>query len=156
MELVIAENIVYQTAIISMLLVILQIPYLGIIMAAEKMDYYAVISIADVVLKLLAIIALPYLPFDKLILYSIVICLISLIDFSCYFAYAKKRLLTKRFDWKIDTGVFKSLMSFAGWNLLGTFAFLLKGQGLNLLLNAFFGPVVNAARGTNHPCHQGA
>ena len=142
-----AANIVYQTAIISMLLVILQIPYLGIIMAAEKMDYYAVISIADVVLKLLAIIALPYLPFDKLILYSIVICLISLIDFSCYFAYAKKRLLTKRFDWKIDTGVFKSLMSFSGWNLLGTFAFLLKGQGLNLLLNAFFGPVVNAARG---------
>lgn len=142
-----AANIVYQTAIISMLLVILQIPYLGIIMAAEKMDYYAVISIADVVLKLLAIIALPYLPFDKLILYSIVICLISLIDFSCYFAYAKKRLLTKRFDWKIDTGVFKSLMSFSGWNLLGTLAFLLKGQGLNLLLNAFFGPVVNAARG---------
>lgn len=142
-----AANIVYQTAIISMILVILQIPYLGIIMAAEKMDYYAVISISDVVLKLMAIIALPYLPFDKLIIYSIIICLISLIDFVCYFAYAKKRLLTKRPEWKIDTGVYKSLMSFSGWNLLGTFAFLLKGQGLNMLLNAFFGPVVNAARG---------
>ena len=130
-----------------MILVILQIPYLGIIMAAEKMDYYAVISISDVVLKLMAIIALPYLPFDKLIIYSIIICLISLIDFVCYFAYAKKRLLTKRPEWKIDTGVYKSLMSFSGWNLLGTFAFLLKGQGLNMLLNAFFGPVVNAARG---------
>lgn len=146
-ERLLAVNIVYQTAVFTMLLVFMQIPYLGIIMAAEMMNYYAVISIADVVLKLLAIIALPYLPFDKLVIYSIVICLISIFDFVCYFAYAKKRLLTKRFEWKIDTGVFKSLISFSGWNLLGTFAFLLKGQGLNMLLNAFFGPVVNAARG---------
>lgn len=146
-ERLLAANIVYQTAVFSMLLVILQIPYMGIIMAAEKMDYYSVISIADVILKLLAIIALPYLLFDKLIIYSIIICTISLFDLVCYFTYAKKRLLTKRFEWKIDTSVFKSLMSFSGWNLFGTFAFLLKGQGLNMLLNAFFGPVVNAARG---------
>ena len=111
-ERLLAANIVYQTAVFSMLIVILQIPYLGIIMAAEKMDYYSVISIADVVLKLLAIIALPYLPFDKLIIYSIIILLISLFDLVCYAAYSKKRLLTKRFKWKIDTGVFKSLMSF--------------------------------------------
>lgn len=142
-----AANIVYQSAIFSMILMILQIPYLGVIMAAEKMDFYAVVSIADVVLKLLAIIALPYLPFDKLIIYSIIIALVSVIDLACYFIYAKRHLLNRAFKLEIDAIIFKSLMSFSGWNLMGTFAWLLKGQGLNMLLNAFFGPVVNAARG---------
>lgn len=142
-----AANIVYQSSILSMLFVILQIPYMGAIMAKERMNYYAIISMLDVILKLGAIIILPYLPFDKLIVYAIITLLISLFDFLCYYVYAKHNILTKKFIWQIDKELFRSMLSFSGWNLVGTFAFLLKGQGLNMLLNVYFGPVVNAARG---------
>lgn len=142
-----AANVVYQSAIVSMLFVILQIPYIGAIMAKERMNYYAIISVIDVILKLIAIIILPYLPFDKLIIYSIITLVISVFDFICYFIFAKRKILTKVIVLHIDKPLFKSMLSFSGWNLVGTFAFLLKGQGLNMLLNVYFGPIVNAARG---------
>jgi len=142
-----AANVVYQSAIVSMLFVILQIPYIGAIMAKERMNYYAIISMIDVILKLIAIVVLPYLPFDKLIVYSIITLIISIFDFICYFIFAKRKILTKAIVLHIDKPLFQSMLSFSGWNLVGTFAFLLKGQGLNMLLNVYFGPIVNAARG---------
>ena len=142
-----AANITYQSAIISMLFVILQIPYLGAVMAKERMNYYAVISVLDILLKLAAILILPYLPTDKLIVYSFIILLISIFDFVCYYVYAKRKILAGRFSWSIDKVLFRSMLSFSGWNLVGTFAFMLKGQGLNMVLNVYFGPIVNAARG---------
>lgn len=142
-----AANIIYQSSILSMVFVILQIPYMGAIMAKERMSYYAIISMLDVVLKLMAIILLPYLPFDKLIVYAIIMLLISIFDFMCYYFYAKHKILNRSFVWSFDKGLFKSMLSFSGWNLVGTFTFLLKGQGLNMLLNFYFGPIVNAARG---------
>ena len=140
-------NIVYQTAVLSMLLVVFQIPYTGAIIAAEKMNYYAIISVFDVSLKLLCIILLPFFPFDKLIAFGLISLLISFFDFFAYYFYARKHILYKGFEWKTDKILLKSIMSFSGWNLIGTFAFLLKGQGLNMLLNYFFGPIINAARG---------
>lgn len=142
-----AANIVFQSAIFSMLFVILQIPYMGALMAKERMNYYAIVSMLDVVLKLVAIIVLPYLPFDKLIVYSMIILSISIFDFVCYFCYAKREILSENFIYQIDKPLFKSILSFSGWNLVGTFAFFLKGQGVNMILNVFFGPIVNAARG---------
>ena len=142
-----AANIVYQSTVVSMLFVILQIPYMGAIMAKERMDYYAVVSMLDVIMKLIAIIILPYLPFDKLIVYSLITLAISIFDFICYYIYAKQKILIKKNTWNIDKELFHSMLSFSGWNLIGTFAFLLKGQGLNMVLNVYFGPIVNAARG---------
>ena len=142
-----AANIVYQASIFSLILVIAQIPYLGAIIAKEKMDYYAVVSIIDVILRLVVTIALPYLPYDKLIIYSILLLCISLFDFWGYYVYAKFKILRFRLSLRIDTSLCISLVKFSGWNLLGTVIFMLKGQGVNLLLNLFFGPVVNAARG---------
>lgn len=142
-----AANIVYQSTVVSMFLVILQIPYMGAIMAKERMDYYAVVSMLDVIMKLIAIIILPYLPFDKLIIYSLITLIISIFDFVCYYIYAKQKILIKKNGWNIDKQLFNSMLSFSGWNLIGTFAFLLKGQGLNMVLNVYFGPIVNAARG---------
>ena len=136
-----AANIVYQST------VVLQIPYMGAIMAKERMDYYAVVSMLDVIMKLIAVIILPYLPFDKLIIYSLITLIISIFDFVCYYIYAKRKILIKKNGWNIDKQLFNSMLSFSGWNLIGTFAFLLKGQGLNMVLNVYFGPIINAARG---------
>lgn len=144
---ILAANVVYQTSILSMILVILQIPYTGALMADERMDFYAIISIVDVLFKLIAIISLPYLPFNKLITYGCLLLFITIFDTIAYITYAKRVVLRYKIKFQIDKVLFKSLLSFSGWNLLGTFAFLLKGQGLNMLLNSFFGVVINAARG---------
>ena len=142
-----SANIVFQTSVLSMILVILQIPFTGAIMADERMNFYAIISVIDVVLKLIAIIFLPYLPFNKLITYGVLLLFITIFDTLAYYTYAKRTVLDFELVLKVDRLLFKSLLSFSGWNLLGTFAFLLKGQGLNMLLNSFFGTVINAARG---------
>lgn len=142
-----SANILYQTSILSLLFVILSIPYMGAIMAFEHMNYYALVSIGDVILKLIIVLVLPYFPFDKLIIYGSLLLSISVINFIAYFVYCKIKIsdIFNRTSW--DKTLFKSILSFSTWNLIGTFAFMLKGQGLNLLLNAFFGPIINAARG---------
>lgn len=142
-----AANILFQLSTASMILVILEIPFTGAIMAYEKMDFYAFIGIIDVILKLIIVIILPFLPFDKLISYGSLVFLITIVDFAFYYVYCKRKFESIKFKRIFDKQLFISLISFSGWNLLGTFAFLLKGQGLNMLLNFFFGTIINAARG---------
>ena len=142
-----AANIIYQTSIISMLLIIIQIPFIGAIMAKEHMNFYAIVSIIDVLLKLGIVIALPYISFDKLIIYGLLSLVINIANFVLYYAYSKNKFAEISFEIKYYPSLFKSILNFSGWNLIGTFAFMLKGQGLNMILNLFFGPVVNAARG---------
>lgn len=142
-----AANVLFQSTVASMILVVMGIPYLGIIMAQEQMDFYAFVSIIDVVFKLLIVIALPYLPYDKLVSYSILLTGISVLNFMLYYVYSKRKFHYICLAGKFEKQLFRSIMSFSGWNLVGTFSFMLKGQGINMLLNAFFGTIVNAARG---------
>lgn len=142
-----AANILFQTSVVSMLFILLQIPFIGAIMAKEHMNFYAIVSIADVVLKLIIVILLPFIPYDKLIIYGLLSLSINIINFFFYFGYSKRKFTEIKFEFKYHPSLFKSILGFSGWNLLGTFAFMLKGQGLNMLLNLFFGPVINAARG---------
>ena len=143
----VAARFLFQFSLLSLLIVLIQIPYSAAIMAFEKMDYYAIVGIADVVLKLLIVILLPVVGGDYLIVYGVLLVFVSLIDFILYFIYAKRTIHGLKFHWTFYKDSFKAMLGFSGWNILGTVAFMLKGQGLNLLLNAFFGPVVNAARG---------
>ncbi len=142
-----SANILFQFSIVSMAIVILQVPYLSAILAKEKMDYYAIVSIVDVVLKLLIVIILPYVPKDKLIVYGTLSLIIAIADFLMYFIYAKVHFSYLKLGVTLNKDIFKSLLSFSGWNMLGTFAYLLKGQGINVVLNAFFSTIINAARG---------
>lgn len=142
-----AANILFQCSILSMVLVIMQVPYSGAIISKERMDFYAVVSIADVVLKLALVCALPYFPYDKLVIYGIIQLLVNVVGFLLYFIYVKVKFKHLKLAKTVDKPLLKKMMSFSGWTLLGSFAFLFKGQGVNLLLNAFFGTIVNAARG---------
>ena len=142
-----AANIIFQTSIISMLFVIIQIPFIGAIMAKEHMNFYAIVSIIDVLLKLGIVILLPYIPYDKLIIYGLLSLVINTLNFIFYSRYCKHKFSEITFEIKYYPSLFKSILNFSGWNLIGTFALMLKGQGLNMLLNLFFGPAVNAARG---------
>lgn len=142
-----AAKILFQCSVISLILVVMQVPYSAAVMSFEKMDFYALMGIIDVLLRLAIVIALPFIRHDKLVSYGLMIFLISVLDFVLYFIYAKKKFKALKFKVEFNGGLFKSMLSFTGWNVLGTFSGVLKGQGLNMLLNAFFGTVVNAARG---------
>ena len=142
-----AAHYVFQCSILSLVLVVMQIPYSAAIMANERMDYFALVSIVDVTLKLIIVIILPYVPFDKLLFYGFLSLGVGIIDFSCYFFYCRFNFKELRFDLSRKNSLLKQMLSFSGWNVLDMFAYTVKGQGLNLLLNVFFGPSVNAARG---------
>ena len=142
-----AANVLFQVSVLSLIILVIQIPYLGIILAKERMGVYAAVSVLDVLLRLGIALIIRIVADDRLIVYSYLLALVSVIDFAFYFVFAKKKFKEIKLKGKVDKGLLQSLLSFSGWNLVGTFSFMLKGQGLNLLLNFFFGPVVNAARG---------
>lgn len=140
---------VFQCSVISLFFVVLQVPYSAAILAFEKMDYYAIVSIVDVLLKLAIVFVLPFVDADHLILYGILSLLISIVNFLLYAVYCKSRFRVETtMIWrKREKVLMREMTSFSGWNVFGTFAYMIKDQGLNVLLNSFFGPVVNAARG---------
>lgn len=138
---------VYQFSILSSVVMIMSVPYNAVIIAHEKMSAFAYISILEVLLKLLIVLILQIGGFDRLKLYAILIFgiqfLIRLIYGSYCGRYFPETKIRKFRDWKL----FKEMLSFAGWSLWGNCAAIAFTQGVNILLNIFFGPVVNAARG---------
>lgn len=138
---------VFQLSVFSLFLLILQIPFAAAVIAHEKMGFYAVVSMTDAVLKLIIAIVLPFISYDRLIYYGILMSLISLIDILLYYFYAKRSFREIAYKHLYYKDLFKRMITFSGWNVLDSFAYTMQGQGLNMLMNAFYGPVVNAARG---------
>lgn len=143
----IAAGWIFQFSIVSFLFVVMQAPYTAAVIAHERMDFFAIISVLDAVLKLGIAFALPYLPGDNLIVYGALFAGISIANFILYVAYTKKNFEEVRIKIGFQKELFLSMLSFSGWNLFGSFSGIMKEQGMNLVLNAFYGPVVNAARG---------
>lgn len=138
---------VYQFSVFSSVLAIVSIPYNASIIAHEKMSVFAYISIADAVLKLVIVYALLIIPYDKLIVYAILFFIIQLFDRIVYSIYCRKHFEETRSKFKFDMQLFKEIFAYAGWTMNGNLAVIGYTQGLNILLNMFFGPTVNAARG---------
>lgn len=138
---------VYQCSIIACAVNILSVPYNADIIAHEKMSAFAYISILDVTLKLVIVYLLLVSPIDKLIAYAILTLLVQLLIRYVYSRYCKKHFQESLVEWKLNKPLFKEMLSFAGWSFWGNLAAILYTQGLNMMLNIFFGPVVNAARG---------
>ena len=138
---------VYQFSIITMMVMIVSVPYNAAIIAHEKMSIFAYISILEVLLKL-GIVYLLYLTrSDKLIMYAALLCATQLLIRIVYGHYCSCHFKEVRYYWGWDLKLFKEMLYFGGWNLWGGFATVLFSQGINILLNMFFGPFVNAARG---------
>lgn len=142
-----AAHVLFQFSVLSLFIVVLEIPFSSAIIAKEKMDFYAVVSILDVIMRLVIVLLLPYIPRDKLIVYGFLQLMVTAVNFVLYLGYTKNKIVHLRFFGKADRSLLKKLLAFSGWNLFGTFVYMLKGQGVNLLLNVFFGTIVNAARG---------
>lgn len=143
-----AANIVFQLSIASFIATLIRLPYDSMIIAYEKFNFYAYISILDVVLKLAivyllkAVTTIPHLVFYSLLTFA-VSTLIALI----YKIYCNKEYKTSHFKFKLDKSILKEIASFSGWSFLGAFAVMMTNQGVNIVLNLFFGVVLNAAMG---------
>ncbi len=138
---------VYQFSIFSFMMAVFTIPYDAIIIANEKMNVYAYVSIIEVILKLVIVYLLVVFSLDKLILYSILTFTVTTIVTFIYRTYSIRNFKECKFSFYWDKNLYKEIMSYSGWNLFGALAGVLNGQGINIVLNIFFGPVVNAARG---------
>ena len=143
-----AAHWVFQLAIITLILHLLQVPFMAAVMAHERMGFYAIISVLNAVILLISVFIIKYLSFDALILYAIIQVLVAAFAMGAFAIFAKRKFAEIRFDRTyIDKGLIKEMLSFSGWNIFGTFGHMLKDQGVNLILNSFFGPILNAARG---------
>ena len=139
-------NVVFHCAVFTFCCTIISVPYTAAIIAHEKMSAFAYISIADVMFKLVMVLLLTHYGEDKLQIYALLLALVSLIIFICYYVYARTRFSIAKFSLYWDTVLFKTLFGYTGWNLFGNLAAVTTNQGVNILLNVFFGAPINAAR----------
>ncbi len=142
-----SANWVFHFSILAALVTIMTIPYDALIIAHERMDVFAYISILDAVLKLSIVFLLVWFGGDKLKLYAVLIFSVSLVTRSVSSIYCRRKFEECRFRFFWDKELFKKLGSFAGWNFLGNTAYAVSNEGTNILLNIFGGPAANAARG---------
>lgn len=137
---------VYQFALCSFIITLLTNPYHALIIAHERMNLYAYLSILDVILKLLIVYTLVLFDFDKLKLYAVLIFGSQLLVNCFYIAYCRRKYTTDvKLKLNVDKNMFKSVFSYSSWTLFGSVAGMFNTQGMNLLLNVFFGPIANAA-----------
>lgn len=136
---------VFQFALLSFLVTIMTNPYQAMIIAHEKMNLYAYLSILDVTLKLAIVYALLLFDIDKLKLYSLLMFIACVITNGVYIIYCRRKYHDTRLMLHINKDMLKSIFSYSSWTLFGTLAGMCNTQGMNLTLNVFFGPVANAA-----------
>ena len=138
---------VMQFSIISLLVSVTQVPYNASIFAHEKMNAYAYISIVEVFLKLGVVIVIKYCFEDKLIAYGALTMGASLVIALLYRLYCVRKFSNCHYIRYWSPKLFKELFSYTSWSLIGNLAWTFNSQGMNILINMFFGPVFNAARG---------
>lgn len=142
-----ASNWVFQCATLTFVLNLLSIPYNAAIIAHEKMSVFAYISITEVTLKLAIVYMLIISPFDRLKTYAVLLLCVGAIIRFVYGYYCKKHFEECSYRFVYDKSLLKEMADFAGWNFLGNSTYLLNTQGVNILMNMYFGVAINAARG---------
>lgn len=137
---------VYQLSIVSFIINMISIPYNSILIAHERMNIYAIVGLIEAIVKLGCAYLIVISPFDKLIVYAVLIMLSTFALNSFYIMYCTAKFneckLVRFWDYKM----FKEVICFSGWSLYGGMAGILRSHGINILINVYFNPVVNAAR----------
>lgn len=141
-----AVQVVLQISIFTSFVAIIQVPYSALIIAHERMNIYAYVALVDVGLKLLIALSLVSVTYDKLIYYAVLLSSVQIIQSIIYIFYCKKCFSECRVIIHKDKKMYTDILKYAGWNLFGTLGFMGSDQGVNMILNVFFGPTVNAAR----------
>lgn len=141
-----AAQCVFHFSLITFLVNTFSVPYRSSLIAYEKMGAYAYIGIAEAVLYLGIAIAISYTHIDHLIIYALLMSIVSITVLVAMCIYCRKKLEYCRYVkcWNWDS--IKELISYSGWNLFGSLTGVMNLQGQAMVLNYFFGPLVNAAK----------
>lgn len=139
--------IVFRLSIIIFIVSLLVYPFIALLVADENLSIYSLVSIFEGIFKLLIVYALCTINYDKLVVYATMLTIVSILVNAFYVIYVIKKY--KGFNIIIcrEKDNYKEMLFFMNWNLIGALAVLLKGQGINIIMNLFFGPAVNAAKG---------
>ena len=143
----VAANWAFQCAIITTLVSIINVPYNSTLVAHERMDIFAYLSIANTMFKLLIVYLLLISPWDKLITYSVLGLIVQVAFQMIYMLYCKRNFLECNGMTKPQKDLFLEMFSFASWSVVGNLGFSFKDQASNIMLNLFYGTAINGARG---------
>ncbi len=142
-----AANWVLQCSLFSFIINLISVPYNACIIAHEKMSAFAYISILEAILKLAVAYILIISSHDKLATYAILLVVVALLIRLTYGLYCKRHFEESRYSFVYDKALVKEMTGFAGWSFFGHGAYVLNTQGIDMLINIFFGVTFNAARG---------
>lgn len=142
-----AANWVLQCSIFTFIINIISVPYNASIISHEKMGAFAYISILEAILKLSSVLLLSVFLRDKLIVYSVLLMVVAILIRIIYTVYCRINFEECKYRFIYDVKLIKEMIAFAGWNMIGAASGVLRDQGVNIVINIFNGPVVNAARG---------
>lgn len=142
-----ASNWVLQFALLTFVFNLCSTPYNATLVAHERMKVFAYFGIFEGVANLAISFVVSFSHSDRLIIYGLLLCSVSVVTRIAYNLYCKKHFEECTSGWLFDKSLFREMFGFAGWNFIGTLSGLLREHGINLLFNIFYGPVVNAARG---------
>lgn len=141
-----AINVVFQFSVLSTFLGIIQVPYNALITAHERFNVYAYISFLEIALRIIVLILIIHINYDKLILYAILLFCSSFIVRLVYLTYSRRNFKESKYVFYFDKAYFKTLLGFTGWSLYGQLSNMAKIQAITLLLNQMFNPTIVAAR----------
>lgn len=143
----VAANWVFQCSTLSLLVAIISVPYNATIIAHEKMSAFAFIGIFEVLTKLGVACAVSFSPYDRLIVYAILILFIQVSIRMIYGVYCRNKFIEcKNSSLSFDKKIIKEMTSYVGWNTIGAIAYVAREQGVNIVINLFCGTAINAAR----------
>ena len=145
-----AANWCYQFSIVTCVIGLIVVPYNSAIIAHEDMSIYAYIGIFSSVFALVVAFLIGVSPIDRLVFFGSLLLLSTIITFLVYLFFCKRHYKEARFQFAFDKEMFRTMFGFAGWNMIGAGSGILRDYGGNLLINFYFGPVVNAARGISN------
>ena len=140
-----AANCIYQFSILSAVVGITQVPYSAVVLAHEQMDVYAWFEILNVFLKLFIVWLLQLASFDKLIFYGILSFAVTVLIRSIYRIYCYRHYPESHLCFVWNPKILRKMISFTGWNLYADASVTIRQQGVNILINRFFGVALNAA-----------
>lgn len=141
-----AAHAIFHISVLTTCISVIQIPFTGLIIAKEKMDAYAYISIVEVCLRLALVYLLSVLPFDRLICYAYLLLGSSIVVCFAYYLYCRYKISQVQLAFFWNKTIVKKMLSFASYSLFGEVAWTAVGQGVTVTLNLFFPPAINAAR----------
>ena len=142
-----STNTMYHFVVVSLLVSLICIPFNALVIAHEKMSFFAYVGVIDSVLKFVAALIVSHLGHDKLVFYSVLMLVVPCAQLVLYVWYCFVNFDRCRYRFILDKSLFVKIVSYAGWTYIGTTAAILRDQGGNVLINIFFGPIANAARG---------